>query len=147
VLRGRAVPDVHPPAHHQSPPHAPPYPLSYTHSYHHPYAPPPQPPPGYAAPRHLAAAAAGSAGPQSQPPSRPHAGRRGAAAEKVDVEAVLATADARAHERRMRLMNGDGLFRGSALEKVIQRDEQTKLASAWYARSRSFFALTASLSC
>jgi hypothetical protein len=52
----------------------------------------------------------------------------------MDVEAVLATADARAHDRRMRLMNGDGLFRGSALEKVMQRDEQTKLASAWYAR-------------
>ena len=123
VLRGRAVPNVHPPAHHPYPPH-------YSHPYH-PYAPPP--PPGYAQPRHSAAAATSSVGPQSQPPP-PHAGRPGAAAEAMDVEAVLATADARAHDRRMRLMNGDGLFRGSALEKVMQRDEQTKLASAWYAR-------------
>ena len=38
----------------------------------------------------------------------------------------------RAHERRLRLMNGDGLFRGSALEKVMRHDEQSKLASARY---------------
>ena len=109
VLRGRASPPEAP-AHHLSPPQLLYPPAHYPYHPYPSYAPPPPPPP--------------------PPPPHPRAPREPPGG--VDVDAVLASADTRAHERRLRLMNGDGLFRGSALEKVMRHDEQSKLASARY---------------